>query len=95
MTQKIAVPEILTEGWVAEWIPWDQRGERTCLKFYTNNGQEVSRQELSLFSFFDFVALAENVAQENGLTLHCSEFADKGGSAPVRCIFINPRQSHT
>jgi hypothetical protein len=89
------VPNELSPGWVIEWISKPTGGEKGFIKFYRENGETFKCDEIQNGhprNVFDFVALAQNMASEKGLSVSCSETAKEqvscGSNAPFRCLVI-------
>ena len=97
MAETLVLPDKLQAGDVIEWIFQTERGGSAWLKFYTNDGQEISRQIIKngcLKDIFDFLAIGENLAQENGLVFQCQPVKNSGGITPIRGIFLSQKKSH-
>lgn len=93
--QFFEVPSGLQDGCVLEWIPRQMRSQGNgLLKFYDRLGYELSVQEIKNgcpADLFDFLALAQNLANEQNLSVDCpTTFSpDQIPRIPVRCVFIS------
>ena len=88
-------PNELSPGWVIEWIHKPSEGGKGLIKFYRENGESFESRKITNGyprDIFDFVALAQNMASEKGLSVGCSEADEKiffsGSNAPIRCLVI-------
>lgn len=93
MAQEFEIPAALKEGYVIEWIPRQIKGGQSWLKFHANDGQQISCQEIKNGCFqtaFDFLAFAQNIANQQGLTIGGGQIEDFDNfKNPLRCIIVN------
>ena len=93
------VPKGLQSGCVLEWIPKKMRSTGNgLLKFYNKGGDELAVQEIKNgcpADLFDFLALAQNLANEQDLSVDCPStfMPDKIPTIPVRCVFISNKEA--
>jgi len=97
--QEFEVPEGLQAGCVLEWIPKKMRSQGNgLLKFYDKGGSEIGVQEIRNgcpTDLFDFLALAQNLANEQNLSVDCPStfMPDQLPTIPVRCVFISKEEA--